>query len=312
MDTKILSIQSHVVSGSVGNKAAIFPLQLLGFDVDFINTVHFSNHTGYRVIKGTVMTGEQLNDIAFGLNENNLLGHDYVLTGYIGSQSFLDSVLELLCLVKNNNSNMKYVCDPVLGDDGKLYVPKELIPIFAEKMVSKAYMITPNQFEAELLTNKIIKRHDDVIQVLVDLCKLGPKIVVLTSAIIEDITNDKLACYISCHDNEKNILIIKQFIIKKLNGHYTGTGDTTASLVLAWINILGEHNFGEAFKKVLSTMNGIIKNTQKRQEELVSRNPNYNTTQACELCVVKSKSIIECPPNLDAEDIEEHEYIINL
>ena len=311
MDTKILSIQSHVVSGTVGNKAAIFPLQLLGFDVDFINTVHFSNHTGYRVIKGTVMTGEQLNDLAFGLNENNLLNHDYVLTGYIGSQSFLDSVLELLLLIKNNNNNVKYVCDPVLGDDGKLYVPKELISIFAEKVISKAYMITPNQFEAELLTNKIIKGHNDVVQVLVDLCKLGPKIVVLTSAIIEDITEDKLACYISYHDIEKNILIIKQFIIKKLSGHYTGTGDITASLILAWINILGEHKCGEAFKMVLSTMNGIIKNTQQKQE-LMSSSPNYNITQACELCVVKSKSIIECPPNLDAEDIEEHEYVINL
>ena len=76
MDIKILSIQSHVVSGTVGNKAAIFPLQLLGFDVDFINTVHFSNHTGYSVIKGTVMTGDQLKDIAYGLNENNLLTHE--------------------------------------------------------------------------------------------------------------------------------------------------------------------------------------------------------------------------------------------
>jgi len=312
MDIKILSIQSHVVSGTVGNKAAIFPLQLLGFDVDFINTVHFSNHTGYSVIKGTVMTGDQLKDIAYGLNENNLLTHDYVLTGYIGSQTFLDSVLELLLLIKNNNNNMKYICDPVLGDDGKCYVPKELIPIFAEKIVSKAYMITPNQFEAELLTNKIIKNHNDVLNILIDLHKLGPKIVVLTSAIIDDISIDKLACYISYNDNEKNIIIIKQYIIKKLSGHYTGTGDTTASLILGWINILGEHNFGEAFKKVLCTMNGIIKNTQINQEKIMKSNTNYNIHQAAELCVIKSKNIIENPPILDCDEIEEHEYFINL
>ena len=205
MDVKILSIQSHVVSGTVGNKAAIFPLQLLGFDVDFINTVHFSNHTGYSVIKGTVMTGDQLKDIAYGLNENNLLTHDYVLTGYIGSQTFLDSVLELLLLIKNNNNSMKYICDPVLGDDGKCYVPKELIPIFAEKIVSKAYMITPNQFEAELLTNKIIKNHNDVLNILIDLHKLGPKIVVLTSAIIDDISAGQYAMIKSVPPGESNV-----------------------------------------------------------------------------------------------------------
>ena len=83
---RCLTIQSHVVSGYVGNKCAVFPLQLHGFDVDPILSVQFSNHTGYGSWKGEVMTGEQLQSIVEGLESNGLLeGYTHVLTGYIGS-----------------------------------------------------------------------------------------------------------------------------------------------------------------------------------------------------------------------------------
>ena len=78
---RVLSIQSHVVHGYVGNKSAVFPLQLLGFEVDFINTVHFSNHTGYPVIKGTVMDGQTLESVIEGMKANNLIDHTHLLTG---------------------------------------------------------------------------------------------------------------------------------------------------------------------------------------------------------------------------------------
>ena len=107
---RVLSIQSHVVSGYVGNRAAVFPLQLLGFDVDFVNsgiknilimhfelsscifplicfdlpTVQFSNHTKYKTMKGSVLSGDDLRELAFGLASNELLDYDYLLTGYIG------------------------------------------------------------------------------------------------------------------------------------------------------------------------------------------------------------------------------------
>ena len=112
---RVLSVQSHVVSGYVGNRAAVFPLQILGFDCDSINTVQFSNHTGYPLFKGTVTSGDQLIEIANGLKSNMLLDYDYLLTGYIGSESFLDSVLDLLGMIESFNSNVRYICDPVLG-----------------------------------------------------------------------------------------------------------------------------------------------------------------------------------------------------
>ena len=83
-DTRVLSVQSHVVCGCVGNRAVVFPLQLLGFDTDFINTVEFSNHTGYPHITGTKMSGSQLEEIVHGLTANQLLDYDIVISGYIG------------------------------------------------------------------------------------------------------------------------------------------------------------------------------------------------------------------------------------
>lgn len=95
---RVLSIQSHVVSGYVGNKAAVFPLQLLGFDVDVINSVQFSNHTGYaKKWEGDALNGTQLGSLLEGLERNDLLSRtDHLLTGYIGSESFLHGVLKVL------------------------------------------------------------------------------------------------------------------------------------------------------------------------------------------------------------------------
>lgn len=94
--TRVLSIQSHVVHGFVGNKCSIFILQRLGIDVDPINTVHLSNHKGYPSSAGTVMKSEELDTILSGLRANNLLSYTHILTGYVGSPNVLSSIAEVL------------------------------------------------------------------------------------------------------------------------------------------------------------------------------------------------------------------------
>lgn len=128
---RVLSIQSHVVQGYVGNKSAVFPLQLLGMDVDIINSVQFSNHTGYKVFKGKRLDGADLHELLDGMETNNLLrdAHSHLLTGYIGSVSLLDAIVRVykrLRAAHSDPSKLLYVCDPVMGDLGKLYVPLEL------------------------------------------------------------------------------------------------------------------------------------------------------------------------------------------
>jgi pyridoxine kinase len=148
---------AHHLPPDVGNKSAVFPLQLLGFDVDVINSVHFSNHTGYpQGWEGDVLAGNQLRAILQGLQRNQLLddtGH--VLTGYIGSESFLEAVLEVVqalrALPTSRGERVRFVCDPVLGDRGEFYVPRELVGLYREKVLPLADVVTPNEVRASCL-----------------------------------------------------------------------------------------------------------------------------------------------------------------
>ncbi|XP_071913435.1 pyridoxal kinase-like isoform X2 [Coffea arabica] len=178
---RVLSIQSHTVQGYVGNKSAVFALQLLGYDVDPINSVQFSNHTGYPTFKGQVLNGDQLWDLIEGLEANDLLYYTHLLTGYIGSVSFLNTVLKVVDKLRAINPGLTYVCDPVMGDEGKLYVPQELVSVYREKVVPVASMLTPNQFEAELLTGIRIVSEQDGREACNRLHAAGPPKVVITS-----------------------------------------------------------------------------------------------------------------------------------
>ena len=116
-----MNIASHVVHGFVGNSCTTFPLQLHGFIVNNINSVQFSNHLGYGKFKGNVLTGNDVLELVNGLDENGLLkGYTHILTGFIGNQTFLENIVEVVKKVKTQ-SDVKYICDPVLGDNGKYY-----------------------------------------------------------------------------------------------------------------------------------------------------------------------------------------------
>ncbi|XP_014675841.1 PREDICTED: pyridoxal kinase-like, partial [Priapulus caudatus] len=154
---RVLSIQSHVVSGYVGNKSATFPLQVLGYEVDQINSVQLCNHTGYKHVKGQVLNAEELGELFDGLVLNDIHHYTHILTGYVGSESFLFKVVDIVKKLKKTNPNLIYVCDPVMGDNGHMYVPKELLPIYRDHLVALADILTPNQYEAELLTGLQIK-----------------------------------------------------------------------------------------------------------------------------------------------------------
>ncbi len=123
----------------------------MGFDVDFINSVQFSNHTGYKGgFKGQRLNAEELNDLFNGLRQNNLLNYTQLLTGYVGDKTFLNKLADFIEELKASNPNLVYLCDPVLGDDGKLYVAKELVDIYLKRILPQANIITPNLFELEL------------------------------------------------------------------------------------------------------------------------------------------------------------------
>lgn len=258
-----------------------------------------------------------------GLERNQLL-HDigHLLTGYIGSASFLEAVLDVIQTLKQQSQQqtsstnttttknvVRYVCDPVLGDSGKFYVPKELVELFRSKVIPQADVVTPNQFEAEQLTGIVIKHIDDVKNVCEILHTMGPKLVIITSAdCLEDTNSDSnIAIYASLRSDDKSQQQQHQqlwrIITPRLPGRYTGTGDLLAALLLGH-TALEPNNLPNAFEKVMNTMYAVIKRSLELSKS-TSPADNTSTTsisnsdnqqQPLGLMLIQCKDIIENPP----------------
>ncbi|KAI0258637.1 Ribokinase-like protein [Gloeopeniophorella convolvens] len=146
---RVLSIQSHVAYGYVAGKAATFPLQLLGYDVDIVNTGNSSNQAGYRHHYCTRATAGELTDMFSVLEQNGFLKPARILTGFIFEAEALSSVAGAVTKLLKENPRIVYLLDPVIGDAGRLYVSPEVIPIY-RSLLPIATIITPNWFEASL------------------------------------------------------------------------------------------------------------------------------------------------------------------
>ena len=130
----ILSIQSHVAYGHVGNDAATFPLQRMGVEVWPVHTVQFSNHTGYGSWKGQIFDAGMIGEVVAGIEQRGVLGEcDGVLSGYMGSAEIGMAILEAVATVKSANPGAKYCCDPVIGDVGRGIFVREGIPQFMKE-----------------------------------------------------------------------------------------------------------------------------------------------------------------------------------
>ena len=150
----ILSIQSWVSYGHVGNASAVFPLQRLGAEVWAINTVQFSNHTGYGDWKGAVYSGQSVRDLVDGIAARGALERcDAVLTGYVGGADIGEAILHAVASVRRANPAALYCCDPVIGDtDTGVYVRPGIEAFLREQALPAADIATPNRFEIERLT----------------------------------------------------------------------------------------------------------------------------------------------------------------
>jgi len=279
---RVLSIQSHTVHGYVGNKCAVFPLQLHGFDVDPVLSVCFSNHTGYGSWKGEVMNGDQLWSLVEGLEGNGLLeGYTHLLTGYIGSASMLRTVARLVRKLKALNPDLVYVCDPVMGDNGKMYVPAELADIYREEIVPLATVLTPNQFEAEILTGLSIGNEEEALAACAALHAAGPPNVVLTSLeFLDNSSSAAAAASASAPPASATITLMGsttepqaercgqrfRIVVPRIPSYFTGTGDLCAALLLAWSSKM-PGRLGKAAECAVASLQGVLRRTAAAQAE---------------------------------------------
>jgi pyridoxine kinase len=190
----ILSIQSWVAYGHVGNASAVFPLQRLGAEVWAVNTVQFSNHTGYGGWTGDVFTGAQIARLIDGIAARGVLARcDAVLSGYMGDAAIGEAILDAVARVKQANPTALYCCDPVIGDDDtKVYV-REGIPAFMrDRALPLADIATPNLFELRHLTGMPCDTLEGVKQAIARLQASGPRIVLVTSLRTEDTPDDAM------------------------------------------------------------------------------------------------------------------------
>jgi len=179
----ILSIQSHVVYGYAGNTAAVFPMQRLGYEVWAINTVEFSNHTGYGLWKGKVLGGELAGELVAGLEERGVLPRcEAVLSGYMGDAAVGCAITGAVKKVRAVAPKALYCCDPVMGDVSRgFYVKPDIPDIFKNELIPLADIITPNQFELEALTGIDTQDINNARRAIDMLHKKGPGIVLVTS-----------------------------------------------------------------------------------------------------------------------------------
>ena len=152
----ILSIQSHVAYGHVGNDAAVFPMQRLGCEVWPIHTVQFSNHTGYGAWTGRVFDGASILELVDGIAARGVLAScDAVLSGYLGSAEIGEAVIGTVARVKVANPQAAWCCDPVIGDVGRgIFVRSGIPELMRDRAIPSADIVTPNQFELEWLTGR--------------------------------------------------------------------------------------------------------------------------------------------------------------
>jgi pyridoxine kinase len=188
----ILSIQSWVSYGHVGNASAVFPLQRLGAEVWAINTVQFSNHTGYGDWTGEVYSGQSVRDLVDGIAARDALRRcDAVLSGYVGGADIGDAILHAVATVRQANPAALYCCDPVIGDtDTGVYVRPGIDDFLREHALPAADIATPNRFEIEHLTGLDCSTLHGAKQAMLRLRSMlrsdGPACVLLTSLETED------------------------------------------------------------------------------------------------------------------------------
>jgi len=225
----ILSIQSHVSFGYVGNSAAQFALQYLGQEVWPVHTVLFSNHPGHESFRGEVLPTEDIQSVLLGLLDLPIDGEcEAILSGYLGNAETGAMLEDIIWRIQGENRHLIYVCDPVIGDIKEgTYVDPELIKVFLDDLIPLAEVITPNAYELSKLTGDPVTSITDALKAARKLMKLGPSITIVTSVLDPD-QPDQLNTLLITPDRAWNVP--SPILLNPTKG----AGDLLSALWLAW------------------------------------------------------------------------------
>jgi pyridoxine kinase len=254
----ILSIQSHVAYGHVGNSAAVFPLQRIGVEVWPVHTVQFSNHTGYGAWRGRAFSGEAIRAVVEGIDERGVLSEcDGVISGYLGSADIGEAVVDTVGRVKGANPAARYCCDPVIGDVGRgVFVRRGVPELIRERVLPIADFVTPNQFELDFLTARTTATLAEALAAVDALHALGPRVVLVTSLRLDDTPADALDLVAS--DGIDRYRLRTPLLPLTING----AGDLIAALFFA--HHLSTGSAAEALSLAASSLFGVLSRTAEQ------------------------------------------------
>jgi len=279
----ILSIQSWVAYGHVGNASAVFPLQRLGAEVWAVNTVQFSNHTGYGSWTGDVYTGAQVAKIIEGIEARGAFPRcDAVLSGYMGDRAIGSAIIDAVRRVKLANPAALYCCDPVIGDDDTGdYVRPGIADFMRDHAVPAADIITPNRYEAERLTGRPIATLADAKSAIAELQARGPRTVLITSLRTNATPADAMDMIVG--EAGQYYLLRTPLEAVQVNG----AGDAISALFLFHRHATG--SAAEALSRAGSSIHGVLRRTARAgareiltvaaQDEFVAPTTVFTATQ---------------------------------
>ena len=259
----ILSIQSSVAYGHVGNSAAVFPLQRIGVEVLPVYTVHFSNHTGYGSWRGPLLAPEDLREVITGIEERGALADvDVVLSGYQGGEGVADVILDAVARVKSANPNAIYACDPVMGNaKSGCFVAPAIPVLLRERVVPAADLITPNQFELGFLTDTTPNTLESTLESVAAAQAMGPSSVLVTS--VERPDREEGTIEMLAVTPEGAWIVQTPLLPFKANG----SGDVTAALFTAHYRRTGDA--ADALARTTSSVYDLLRTTyESGQREL--------------------------------------------
>lgn len=225
----VISIQSQVVHGHVGNSAAVYPMQAEGVTVAAVPTTLLSNHPRYPTVRGSVLDAELVSDLLRGVEERGLVEQAAVLlTGYLGSAAVAAVVADFVERALRRNPKLLYLCDPVLGDDGVgIFVADGILEVFRDRLVPAASLVTPNQFELELLTGTTARDASALLAASAVLAAQGRVGVIATGCALADTAPGHVET-ILCSNGK-----LSRFATPRLPIRPCGTGDLLAGFVAA-------------------------------------------------------------------------------
>ncbi|HSI41156.1 MAG TPA: pyridoxal kinase PdxY [Xanthobacteraceae bacterium] len=251
----ILSVQSWVAYGHVGNASAMFPMQRLGHDVWGIHTVQFSNHTGYGSWRGEVFGADLIRDLVDGLDERGVLpACDGVLSGYMGSAEIGEAIVDAAARVKAANAGAHYCCDPVIGDVGRgEFVRPGVADFLSARAVPMADLITPNHFELDLLSGRPSRSLPEAAIACDILHAAGPRVILVTSLRCEDTPADCIDLMASGPDGRFRVRT------PRLDIRSDGAGDAIAALFFVHWKTSG--STAQALSMAASSAYGLLART---------------------------------------------------